>query len=679
MGAQAADNELLSRTASESSIDLDVLGRKMSDPEVFQIVNKKSRFLPYLADDFRDTLFSTNKATAAAATRPLMQRVTRKDGTPLIHQTSTGEDGKLEEKDVMVPDMEEEGTKVEVVKEAATTPESTLLHQNTRQEETSLSSSQQETTTTTTTKVPVTRPPLPPRTHTGKEKANNVDIGFTTVSVSEVSSPSPFESIISPPVLTEVPPTPDDEQVSPMTHSINSVLHSAGPSNAHSRTSNHHFGPTSVPTAGAAAAAATYNTMTASTTTVPDAPPPPKPPELLEPFEGQRQQSILMASPPASLTPSQPGPAHTELHVETHHHPLTKASTFPCITPTSPPSLPCSPSDHHHPPAHPTQSLPCSPSQPRDSSSSSTFPTNTSQNQEEEKACLLVDDNPINLHILASAMRKTHRPYATARNGLEAVEIYKESPGRYKWVLMDISMPVMDGLEATRRIRQFEREFPMTRSRSVGRNLMKKGGRGSSRAAAPNKGKPGEASQRTRAGSLDTEISGGVGVAPVEVGVVAEAGDGKRVIQRKVERPSFSKSRPQAQGIGLDRRPAVAVPNSNSKSLGGGGGGENGGNNADEVAARDSEEVEKDVQDVQVNGDGDGDGMDEEGGETENENENSTEVEGEPVKGLEPATVVALTGVTSGTIQKDALASGVDLFLTKPVRMKDLGAILGSG
>lgn len=44
---------------------------------------------------------------------------------------------------------------------------------------------------------------------------------------------------------------------------------------------------------------------------------------------------------------------------------------------------------------------------------------------------------------------------------------------------------------------------------------------------------------------------------------------------------------------------------------------------------------------------------------------------------IKPATVIALTGLASATIQREAIASGMDLFLTKPVDLKSLQRTLG--
>jgi len=76
---------------------------------------------------------------------------------------------------------------------------------------------------------------------------------------------------------------------------------------------------------------------------------------------------------------------------------------------------------------------------------------------------LLVDDNPINLKMLIMFMKKLKLEYATATDGKQAVEMYKKTPRSFRCVFMDISMPVMNGFEATRAIRASEVEDAIPR------------------------------------------------------------------------------------------------------------------------------------------------------------------------------------------------------------------------
>ena len=74
------------------------------------------------------------------------------------------------------------------------------------------------------------------------------------------------------------------------------------------------------------------------------------------------------------------------------------------------------------------------------------------------KRILIAEDNDSNFILMTYILKKRYE-YARAKNGQEAVEMTDKE--EFDLVLMDIKMPIMDGLEATKHIKEKHPDLPV--------------------------------------------------------------------------------------------------------------------------------------------------------------------------------------------------------------------------
>ena len=80
----------------------------------------------------------------------------------------------------------------------------------------------------------------------------------------------------------------------------------------------------------------------------------------------------------------------------------------------------------------------------------------------QEKQLLLAEDNAINQAVMVRLLRSLgFEKVDVAWDGAEALRLIKQKPLSYSLVLMDISMPVMDGITATKHIRLLRQNIPI--------------------------------------------------------------------------------------------------------------------------------------------------------------------------------------------------------------------------
>ncbi|KFY36051.1 hypothetical protein V494_05365 [Pseudogymnoascus sp. VKM F-4513 (FW-928)] len=78
------------------------------------------------------------------------------------------------------------------------------------------------------------------------------------------------------------------------------------------------------------------------------------------------------------------------------------------------------------------------------------------------KRILLVEDNTVNQRLILNILRAHgHTTVDVAANGKEGVDMVTADPSAYSLILMDVSMPVMSGFEATSLIRDMGLDVPI--------------------------------------------------------------------------------------------------------------------------------------------------------------------------------------------------------------------------
>jgi len=86
---------------------------------------------------------------------------------------------------------------------------------------------------------------------------------------------------------------------------------------------------------------------------------------------------------------------------------------------------------------------------------------NTDINTLKNSQILLAEDNKINQEIIIGLLENSGINIDIANNGKEAVDIVTSNPTKYELILMDLQMPIMNGYEATKQIRNINTDIPI--------------------------------------------------------------------------------------------------------------------------------------------------------------------------------------------------------------------------
>ena len=73
-----------------------------------------------------------------------------------------------------------------------------------------------------------------------------------------------------------------------------------------------------------------------------------------------------------------------------------------------------------------------------------------------KRCVLVVDDEPMALMLTKLVLSQAGFEVVTAQSGFEALDFFQKSPGHFALVLLDLSMPILDGEETFRRLRRMD-------------------------------------------------------------------------------------------------------------------------------------------------------------------------------------------------------------------------------
>ncbi|GAA5886580.1 hypothetical protein JCM16303_006618 [Sporobolomyces ruberrimus] len=105
---------------------------------------------------------------------------------------------------------------------------------------------------------------------------------------------------------------------------------------------------------------------------------------------------------------------------------------------------------------------------PREGAAQEGFiPTSPGKRFAEHVRVLIADDNAIGRSILTKLFSGKGIDFAQAENGQEALDVYTAEKGHFNLILVDVQMPVLDGIQASHEIRKYERSAHLPRCRII--------------------------------------------------------------------------------------------------------------------------------------------------------------------------------------------------------------------